>query len=72
MEEQSYTSIHPWATTGPIMGTLYLFLYVKLEGKSEVQIFLCLSKNHAMKSCEGVHQIGVSGQLQPFHSWLEL
>ena len=28
MEEYSYTSTHPLVHTGPVMGTLYLFLFV--------------------------------------------
>ena len=27
MEEQSYTSTHPLGHTGPVTGTLYLYLY---------------------------------------------
>jgi hypothetical protein len=48
-------------------------LYVqKVEGENEVRVFLCLKKDHVMKAYEGVHRIRVSGQLRPFHSWLEL
>ena len=29
MEEQSYTSTHPLGHTGPVTGSLYLYLYYK-------------------------------------------
>ena len=41
MEEESYTSTHPLGHTGPVTGSLYLFIYSKY-----IVLYSCIIKDH--------------------------
>jgi len=49
LEEYSYTSTPLWATTGPVTGLLYLYLYVGTRYSCQVLIKLEFSKKDFRK-----------------------
>ena len=45
MEEKSYTSTHHQGHSGPVTGSLYLYLFTRVNTRKPVMLFFCVTRN---------------------------